>query len=181
MRRLLSKVSGLEGKTRQRDLAVVEVLYGCGLRRGELSGLNLGDLRGDELRIRGKNGTERVVPVGSVARAALHAYMDGERAECLRRFNPFEPALFLGRFGDRLGKAGIWYLFHFRLSQSITPHQLRHACATHMLHNGASIAVLRDLLGHRSISTTRIYTEVKVEDVRKCLEKFHPREYYHTN
>jgi site-specific recombinase XerD len=175
MRDLVVRTSELQGKTRLRDRAIVEVLYGCGLRNAELSGLDFGDWRNDELRVRGKYGAERVVPLGHAATVALRTYMDGERAALLRRFNPHERALFLGQTGNRLGTEGICKLFRDRLCMSVTAHQLRHACVTHMLRNGANIVVLRDLLGHRRMSTTRIYTEVKVEDVRKCLNKFHPR------
>ena len=175
VRGLVARTSELQGKTRLRDRAIVEVLYGCGLRNAELSGLDFGDWRNDELRVRGKFGAERVVPLGHAATAALRTYVDGERAALLRRFNPCERALFLGMTGRRLGTEGICKLFRDRLCMSITAHQLRHACATHMLRNGANIVALRDLLGHQRISTTRIYTEVGVEDVRKSLNKFHPR------
>lgn len=159
----------------QRNVAVVEVLYGCGLRNGELCGLDLGDWRGDCLRVRGKFGTERMVPVGRVATAALVAYVNGDRSAMLRKHNPRERALFLSYEGKRLGVMAVCALFRCTLGRLATAHRLRHACATHMLRNGAGIAVLRDLLGHRGISATRIYTEVKVEDVRECLKKFHPR------
>lgn len=175
MRLLVAKASELQGRARLRDRAIVEVLYGCGLRNAELSELDIGDWRNDELRVRGKFGTERVVPLGRAATVALRTYMDGERAALLQRFNPHEQALFLGLTGNRFGTEGICTLFRDKLCMSITAHQLRHACATNMLKAGANIVVLRDLLGHRGISTTRIYTEVKVEDVRKSLNKFHPR------
>lgn len=180
MRALVAKVSELQGRTRLRDRAIVEVLYGCGLRNAELSGLDIGDWRNDELRVRGKFGAERVVPLGHAAIAALRTYMDGERAALLQRWNPHERALFLGMTGKRLGTEGVCKLFRDRLRMSITAHQLRHACVTHMLKAGANIVVLRDLLGHRRISTTRIYTEVGVEDVRRSLNMFHPRSDYPT-
>jgi len=173
--RFVEHVAGLAGMTRLRDMAMVEVLYGCGLRRCELVRLDLADWRGDELKVRGKFGAERVVPVGRMATEALRAYVDKERAAVLQRFDPRVTALFVGVYGKRLKPGTITEAFRTRLGKSTTAHRLRHACVTHMLRNGANIVVLRDLLGHQSISTTRIYTEVKVEDVRKNLEKFHPR------
>jgi len=131
-------------------------------------------IRDGELRVRGKGGHERLVPVGRVASEALRAYVDGDRLAVLRRWDPRERALFVGRLGGRLPARAVSAMFR-RWQAGMTPHQLRHACATHMLRNGASIVVLKELLGHKGIATTRIYTEVKVEDVRKGLEKYHPR------
>lgn len=163
------------GRNGLRNRAIVEVLYGCGLRCCELVGLDLAGWRVDELRVRGKFGAERVVPVGAVASAALRDYVDKERPAVLRRWNPHEPALFVGLHGRRMRTETVGAMFRGRLGHAFKAHQLRHACATHMLRNGASVVVLRDMLGHRSISTTTLYTEVKTEDVRKALDKFHPR------
>lgn len=174
MRSLLGRVGTGRRVLPQRDRAVVEVLYGCGLRCMELSGLDLADWRDGELRVRGKGGHERMVPVGRVASEALRAYVDSDRLAVLRRWDPRERALFVGRLGGRLPARAVSAMFR-RWQAGMTPHQLRHACATHMLGNGASIVVLKELLGHKGIATTRIYTEVKVEDVRKGLERYHPR------
>lgn len=172
VRSMLSRAAS--GQHPLRDSAITEVVYGCGLRRCELVGLDLSDWREDTLRVRGKGGHVRLVPVGRVATAALRAYVDGERLAMLRRWNPCERALFVSGLGRRMSTQSIGALFQ-RCQAGLTPHQLRHACATHMLRNGANIVVLKELLGHKSIVTTRIYTEVKVEDMRKGLERYHPR------
>lgn len=159
-----------------RNLAILEMLYGCGLRCAELAGIRLVDWRGTEVRITGKLGAERIVPVCEVASSAVVRWLDTERAKLLRYYGVCEDFLFVSRCGRRLRPSAISNILRLQVKASFTPHQLRHACATHMLRNGASIVVLRDLLGHKGITTTRVYTEVKVEDMRKGLERFHPRE-----
>jgi len=158
-----------------RNLAMLELLYGCGLRNSELCGLGTGDFCGGEVRVKGKGGKERVVPVATAAREAVELYVRTERAAILNARDVRETALFLGSKGARLTTAGVRDMFRKQLGTVHRPHRLRHACATHMLRNGAGIVVLRDLLGHRGIGTTRIYTEVLAQDVRKAVEKFHPR------
>jgi len=158
-----------------RNLAIVELLYGCGLRCGELCGLDLADFRGASVRVRGKGGKERMVPVAAAAREAVELYVRTERAAVLGKRDVREVALFLGAKGARLTTGGVVDMFRKQLGTPLRAHRLRHACATHMLRNGAGIVVLRDLLGHEGIATTRIYTEVLAQDVRKAVEKFHPR------
>lgn len=158
-----------------RNLAIVELLYGCGLRNAELCGLDMGDWRGNEVRVRGKGGKERMVPVAAPAREAVELYVRTERAAVLKVRDVREVAMFLGSKGARLTTAGVRDMFGKQLGTELRPHRLRHACATHMLRNGAGIAVLRDMLGHEGIGTTRIYTEVLAQDVRKAVERFHPR------
>jgi len=178
---LLAEASRSRRRHPLRNLAIVELLYGCGLRCCELCRLDMGDWRGIEVQVRGKGGKERMVPVAAPAREAVELYLRTERAAMLRKRDVREVALFLGTKGARLTTEGVRGVFIAQLGTALRPHRLRHACATHMLRNGAGIAVLRDLLGHEGIGTTRIYTEVGVEDVRRSLNKFHPRGNYHTN
>jgi site-specific recombinase XerD len=160
-----------------RDRTIVELVYSAGLRRAELAALNLQDLRGDWLFVRGKGGAERVVPLGSKAKAWLTQYLATERLQKALRFNPHEEALFLSWQGKRLGVQAYSYLVqrHRGRENPVPLHGLRHACASHMLAKGASIAVLQRLLGHRRLSTTQIYTQVETDSLQAVLKKYHPR------
>jgi integrase/recombinase XerD len=160
-----------------RDRAILELAYSSGLRRGELHGLNLRDLRGDWLTVRGKGGHERMVPLGAAAKAWLVQYIATERTRKVKRFNPHEDALFLSYQGKRLGSQSYSYLVsrNREKGDDITLHSFRHACATHMLARGANIVVLQKLLGHRKLSTTQVYTHVETESLKKVLDKCHPR------
>ncbi len=160
-----------------RDRAILELAYSSGLRRGELHALSLRDLRGDWLTVRGKGGSERVVPLGATAKAWLVRYLATERTRKAKRFNPHEDALFLSWQGKRLGLQSYSYLVsrHRDPKSDITLHGFRHACATHMLARGASVVVLQKLLGHRKLSTTQIYAQVETESLKRVLDKCHPR------
>ena len=159
-----------------RDRALLELAYGSGLRRGELWRLNVSDIRGDFLRVLGKGNRERLVPLGGRAKAALWHYIRTERQRKVERFNPAEEALFISWLGRRLALQSYSYVVsRHRGKSKITLHSFRHACATHMLKNGASIRVIQKLLGHRRLSTTQIYTRLDMIDLRKVLEKHHPR------
>jgi integrase/recombinase XerD len=165
---------------------VLEVLYGSGLRVSELVGLSLGDLdlEAGMLRAFGKGAKERVVPVGRLAREALAAWLaPGGRgalvpARWARRADG--EAVFLNARGGRLSRQGAWgivrhYGDRVGLGERLTPHVLRHSCATHMLDHGADIRVVQELLGHASISTTQVYTKVSTERLRRVYESAHPR------
>jgi integrase/recombinase XerD len=182
---LLGAVVGDDALAR-RDRAVLEVLYGSGLRVSELVGLSLGDLDLDAgmLRAFGKGAKERVVPVGRLAREALAAWLaPGGRgalvpARWARRAD--SEAVFLNARGGRLSRQGAWgivrhYGDRVGLGERLTPHVLRHSCATHMLDHGADIRVVQELLGHASISTTQVYTKVSTERLRRVYESAHPR------
>lgn len=182
---LLDAVHGDEPIER-RDRAILEVLYGTGLRISELVGLSLGDVDvdGGLTRVLGKGNKERVVPLGRLARRALDAWLAAGGRECLvpaqwRRRNDAD-AVFLNARGGRLSRQGAWgvvrkYGDHVGLDDRLTPHVLRHSCATHMLDHGADIRAVQELLGHASISTTQVYTMVSTERLRAVYESAHPR------
>jgi integrase/recombinase XerD len=182
---LIAAVVGDDARS-LRDRAILEVLYGTGMRISELVGLSLGDLDLDEglVRVMGKGGRERVVPVAGMALAALAAWL-GPRGRPLlvperwaRRGHA--EAVFLNARGGRLSRQGAWGVVrrHARavgLEDRLTPHVLRHSCATHMLDHGADIRVVQELLGHASVSTTQVYTLVSSERIRSVYEAAHPR------
>ncbi len=182
---LLAAVVGDDAIAR-RDRAILEVLYGTGLRISELIGLSLSDLDldGALLRAYGKGSHERVVPLGRLARQALEAWLDaGGRPSLVperwaRRRDA--EAVFLNARGGRLSRQGAWgivrrYGDRAGLAGRLTPHVLRHSCATHMLDRGADIRAVQELLGHASISTTQVYTKVSTARLWKVYESAHPR------
>jgi integrase/recombinase XerD len=182
---LLDAVIGNEPLHR-RDRAILEVLYGTGMRVSELCGLSLGDLDADAglARVLGKGAKERVVPLGRLARAALGEWLSPggrgalEPARWARRGDA--DAVFLNRRGGRLSRQGAWgvvrhYGDRVGLRDLLTPHVLRHSCATHMIEHGADIRIVQELLGHASVSTTQIYTRVSPERLRSVYEAAHPR------
>jgi integrase/recombinase XerD len=174
-----------------RDRAVLEVLYATGARVSELVGLNLGDViaavEGTDLpllRVLGKGDKERVVPIGGVARAALADWLSGrgrpllEPKKWARRSDA--EAVFLNARGGRLSRVGVFgvvkkYAGRVGLAEKVSPHVLRHSCATHMLGRGADVRVVQELLGHASIATTQRYTKVSAEHLRRAYEGAHPR------
>jgi len=157
-----------------RDLAILELLYGCGIRVSELVGLNLDDLDRTErwLRVRGKGRKERQVPFGGKAAGALERYLE-------ERSGP-EQALFLNHRGGRLtdrGVRGIIKLYATLIAgdSSIHPHSFRHAFATHLLSDGADLRSIQELLGHARLSTTQKYTQVSLTDLMAVYDKAHPK------
>ena len=164
-----------------RDRAILETLYSAGLRVSELAGLCDADLDfpGALLRIRGKGRRERLSPVGSFAARALRHWL------ARRKLNPREPAgptapVFVNKFGRRLTTRSIArmlekYLRQTGLDRRTTPHSLRHSFATHLLDQGADIRSVQELLGHKSLVTTQIYTHVSTAALRAVYEKAHPR------
>ena len=183
--RLLDAPVGDEPLVR-RDRAMLEVLYGTGLRISELVGLSQGDLDLDAalLRAFGKGSKERIVPVGTPAVRALVAWLGpGGRPEVVperwRRRGDAE-AVFLNARGGRLTRQGAWDVIRRHgdrvgLGGRLSPHVLRHSCATHMLDHGADIRAVQELLGHASISTTQVYTLVSTERLLDIYRAAHPR------
>jgi integrase/recombinase XerD len=182
---LLGAVVGHEPRAR-RDRALLEVLYGTGARISEAVGLSLGDvdLESGLLRVFGKGAKERIVPLGRHAGQALGAWLSPsgrgavEPARWARRGDA--EAVFLNRRGGRLTRQGAWLVVKrygdaVGLGAKLTPHVLRHSCATHMLDHGADIRVVQELLGHASISTTQIYTKVSTERLFAAYREAHPR------
>jgi integrase/recombinase XerD len=163
-----------------RDRALLELAYATGLRASELTGLRLQDLDLEEGMVRcvGKGSRERIVPFGSKARAALTRYLDGARATFLRGRS--ERGVFLTRLGRPFTRMGYWKLLRAAaraagINRPISPHTLRHSCATHLLEGGCDLRVVQEFLGHRSIETTRIYTHLDRGFLREVHSRYHPR------
>ena len=169
-----------------RDHLLLELLYSTGARVSEIVGINLNDISesqfGEELvsvlKLRGKGGKERIVPLGSYAKNALNDYLVRTRPTLLKRQN--ESALFLNVRGGRLSRVSAWEIVKNAAKRSgldakVTPHVFRHSYATHLLDGGADIRVVQELLGHASVTTTQIYTLVTIDKVRESYRLAHPR------
>lgn len=164
-----------------RDRAILETLYSTGLRVSELTALNVSDIdfTGEVVKARGKGRRERMVPVGSFASQAIKRYVE-LRAQ-VPHINEKDPdALFLNRFGDRLSSRSIRkiidkYIKVTGLSEKTSPHTLRHSFATHLLNRGANIRMVQELLGHKHLSTTQIYTHITTDGMKQAYEAAHPR------
>ena len=164
-----------------RDRAILETLYAAGLRVGELVGLCDGDLdfAAGILHVRGKGKRERLAPVGSYATRAIKRWLDVRQLHKLEPQGPSAP-LFVNRFGRRtttrsIGRMLEKYLRETGLDVRTSPHSLRHSFATHLLDSGADIRSVQELLGHKSLVTTQIYTHVSTAGLREVYEKAHPR------
>jgi len=164
----------------QRDRALFELAYACGLRAEELVDLDVAsiDFDGEQARVEGKGGKTRFVPVGEHALAAITRYL--ERARGALDAGTGEPALFLSKTGRRLSTSDVrrrlrtWA--RFAASQgAVHPHALRHSFATHLLEGGADLRAIQALLGHASLSTTQVYTRVESARLRAAYERSHPR------
>jgi integrase/recombinase XerC len=165
----------------RRDRAILETLYSAGLRVSELVGLNLDDvdLSDGVLVVRGKGKKERLALLGSPAKSALAAWL-GDRAGLLAARERQSPAVFVNKSGGRLTTRSVGRLLAKHLRQAgldprTTPHTLRHSFATHMLDAGADIRGVQELLGHKSLSTTQVYTHVTTQRLQQSYHKAHPR------
>ncbi len=163
-----------------RDRAIVELLYGAGLRVGELVALDIRDvdLRGREVRVWGTGSKERIVPLPAAAREAIDAYLATRRGAGYQR-EPLFRAL-ANRGGGRLSQRSVRRILHARarragLAGRIHPHRLRHSYATHLLDMGADLREIQELLGHASLSTTQRYTAVSTERLFEVYDRAHPR------
>jgi integrase/recombinase XerD len=167
-----------------RDRALLEFLYGTGARISEATGLDVDELRLDAdpvVRLAGKGGKHRVVPVGSYAVRSLETYLVRARpalAAASRRVS-VSPAVFLNARGGRLTRQGAWGVLRAAAGRAgladVSPHTLRHSFATHMLDGGADIRVVQELLGHASVATTQVYTLITVDRLREVYASSHPR------
>ncbi|CAN5483025.1 site-specific tyrosine recombinase XerD [soil metagenome] len=163
-----------------RDKALLELLYATGARVSEAVALNVDDvIDGDIVRLFGKGGKQRIVPLGSFARAALDAYLVRARPALSARGRS-TPALFLGIRGQRVSRQNAWLIIQSaaeraNLGITISPHTFRHSFATHLLSGGADVRVVQELLGHSSVATTQIYTMVTADTLRDMYTTAHPR------
>jgi len=163
-----------------RDRAILETFYSTGMRRSELTALDIGDLdaSAQTIRIRkGKGGKSRVVPVGTVSLHWLEAYLEKTRPQLL--VDPGEQALFLSGYGERMNSTyvGNWVTKTVKaadIGKRGSCHLFRHSCATHMLENGADVRLIQQLLGHARLDTTQIYTEVAIKALKETHARTHP-------
>ena len=165
---------------RMRDHAILEVLYSSGIRVGELTGLDIKDLDFSRctMRVIGKGNKERVVPFGQPAKDALRRYLDKSRFEFINEKSG--NALFVGSRGKRLDTRQVRRIVTSAIlrvegAPDISPHDLRHSAATHMLEGGADLRIVQELLGHSSLATTQKYTHVTIERLREVFANAHPR------
>lgn len=164
-----------------RTRAILELLYGCGLRVSELCNLDLGALHLDEgfLRVVGKGSKERIVPVSGAALESLQAYLESARGHYLKAGRPMPAAVFLNARGTRLSRQTVHKIVAeaglLIGCKNLHPHTLRHSFATHMLQGGADLRVIQEILGHSDISTTQIYTHIDRTHLRAEYLSAHPR------
>lgn len=166
-------------KRRLRDKAMFEVMYATGLRVSELVNMTLNSLEMTVgyVKVKGKGGKERIVPVGDAAKDAVAAYLEAGRPALLKRTTD---ALFLTQQGKPFTRQGFWkllksYLNKLNIHKQVTPHTLRHSFATHLLEHGADLRSVQIMLGHSDISTTQIYTHINTEMLKRMYDKYHPR------
>lgn len=174
---LLEAPTSAVSRTPCRDRAILELLYGCGLRVSELCDLRLHDVRSVDgfLRCRGKGRKQRLVPLGGAAAAALRRYLERERPN-----HPSEEFALLSVRGRRLGREMIFrvlrkYAALAGIRENVSPHTLRHSYATHLLEGGAGLREVQELLGHADIRTTEIYTHVDRQELKSLHRQYHPR------
>lgn len=163
-----------------RDRAMFEVAYSCGLRADELIGLDLEsvDFESERVRIEGKGGKTRLVPLGEPARDAISRWLDRGRGRLSK--DPAERALFVSKSGKRLHSSDVrrrlsLWVDNAAIAGGVSPHALRHSFATHLLQGGADLRAIQELLGHSSVSTTQVYTRVEPSWLRDQYAKAHPR------
>ncbi|WP_068983015.1 MULTISPECIES: site-specific tyrosine recombinase XerD [Lysinibacillus] len=164
-----------------RDVAMLELLYGSGMRISELIALDLADihLTMGFVRVFGKGGKERIIPLGKSALSALSTYLDGARSQLQGKY-PKIDAFFINQRGKRLTRQGCWKLMKEHalkagIQHELTPHTLRHSFATHLVENGADLRAVQEMLGHADISTTQIYTHISKSRLSEVYKQFHPR------
>lgn len=159
-----------------RDRAILYILYACGLRVSEVCGLNISHVDDTAIRVKGKGGKERMVPIAGCAVAAIDDYLVRFRSNASEQ----QEALFLSQKGQRIDRITVWkqikkYAKAALIETHISPHTLRHCFATHLLENGADLRVIQEMLGHSHIGTTDRYTHVSTSHLQQAFEAFHPR------
>mgnify|MGYP003682968897 CR=1 FL=1 len=171
----LSKAEG------HRNKAIIETLYGCGLRVSELVNLKISDLFFDEgfIRVTGKGDKQRFVPISTITKKYIELYINGQRQD-VTYIPEFSDTVFLNRRGKQLTRVMIFTIVKrltekSGLKKKISPHTFRHSFATHLLENGADLRAIQLMLGHESITTTEIYMHVDRSHLAKVMEKYHPR------
>ena len=164
----------------QRDLAIFEMMYSCGLRVTELCDFKTSDILWDSemIRVQGKGSKQRFVPIGPIARENLKNYLNHER-NTLADKNPNVAEVFLSRNGRKLTRMMIWVLLKkwtksAEIKKEVSPHTLRHSFATHLLEGGADLRSVQEMLGHRDITTTQIYTHLDKEHLKDVHRSYHP-------
>lgn len=164
-----------------RNRAIIEILYGCGLRVSELVNLRLSwlHLPEDYLRVIGKGNKERIVPIGETAQKALLNYVEGKRQQ-LKIKKGFEDIVFLNRRGEQMTREMVFLIIKQTakdagITKNISPHTFRHSFATHLIEGGADLRAVQEMLGHESITTTEIYTHLDREYIQSTIALFHPR------
>jgi integrase/recombinase XerD len=177
---LIIKTASSFGPLEKRNRAIIEILYGCGLRLSELINLERGDIEfdADFIRVTGKGNKQRLVPIGSFAKNALTDYLDNQVNPTL--ISP-QGIIFSGRGGKRFTRTGLWKIIkqmvkRAGITRRVTPHTFRHSFATHLIEGGADLRVVQELLGHADISTTEIYTKLDRDYIIAEHRKYHPRE-----
>lgn len=164
-----------------RNKAILEVLYGCGLRVSELVNLRLSALHLEEgfIRVIGKGNKERIVPIGSTAQKAIIHYIYGQRSQ-MEIKNGFQDILFLNRRGAQMTREMVFLIVKKAvkdagISKTVSPHTFRHSFATHLVEGGADLRAVQEMLGHESITTTEIYTHLDTTFIREEIAHHHPR------
>tara|TARA_B110000263_G_scaffold153053_1_gene132853 strand:+ start:594 stop:1490 length:897 start_codon:yes stop_codon:yes gene_type:complete len=165
----------------QRDLAIFEMMYSCGLRVTELCDFKTSDILWDSemIRVQGKGSKQRFVPIGPIARENLKNYLNHER-NTLADKNPNVAEVFLSRNGRKLTRMMIWVLLKkwtetAEVKKEVSPHTLRHSFATHLLEGGADLRSVQEMLGHTDITTTQVYTHLDKEHLKEVHRTYHPR------
>ena len=180
IKRLISSVK-IDSEFGQRNKAIIEVLYGTGIRVSELTELKMSNIFFNEniIKVTGKGNRERYVPLGKIASIEIKKYLNAR--EKLKIDSKFSDILFLNRYGRQLTRSMIFKVINDSsknagIDKKISPHTLRHSYATHLLKNGADLRTIQLILGHESITTTEIYTHLDTFHLEEVLKKYHPRE-----
>ncbi|MBL6877909.1 MAG: tyrosine recombinase, partial [Flavobacteriaceae bacterium] len=165
----------------ERNLAIIELLYGCGIRVSELVDLKISDLFFEEnfIKVTGKGNKQRLIPIGNITKNKVALYIENSRNK-IKVNRSFKDHVFLNRRGNKLTRAMIFTITKqlaekSNFNKSISPHTFRHSFATHLLENGADLRTIQQLLGHESITTTEIYMHLDNKYLSEALNKYHPR------